>query len=198
MRARTLHRIIGVILLIPMVCWALTGLVFFIKPGYVEAYEILTPKLYPLNNNALLKSQPGWLEVRQMRTTLGDHLLVRTESGWINLNPNDNQRPSTPTADEIRKLMQDAFTVNPKRYGQIASVNGNTVTTSTGVVVTIDWNTMSLQQTGSDTKWIDSLYRIHYLQWTGIKSVDHVVGLIGITLILFLTGFGAYLALKRN
>ena len=65
---------------------------------------------------------------------------------------------------------------------------------STGVVVAIDWNRMSLQQTGTDTKWIDRLYRIHYLQWTGVKSIDRILGFAGITLVLVLTGLGACLA----
>jgi len=159
MRTRTVHRVIGIILLIPFVGWAITGLVFFIKPGYTGAYEVLTPKFYPINNQVRIGEDPNWLEVRYLRTILGDHLLVRTDSGWMNLNPNDKRPRSAATDDETRRLVQDAFSMNPKRYGQIVSVNGNTVTTDTGVVVTIDWNRMSLQQTGEDTKWIDSLYR---------------------------------------
>ena len=198
MRTRTAHRVIGIILLIPFVGWAITGLVFFIKPGYTSAYEVLTPKLYPINNRMLINENPNWLEVRYLRTILGDHLLVRTDSGWVNLNPNDKRPLPAATDDETRRLVQDAFSMNPKRYGQIMSVNGNTVTTDTGVVVTIDWNRMSLQQTGKDTKWIDSLYRIHYLQWTGVRSIDRVVGLTGIALILILTALGASLAFRRN
>src|SRR5262245_45672100 len=171
MRARKLHRIIGIILLIPMVCWALTGLVFFFRPGYAGAYEVLTPKLYPINNQLQISEEKNWLEVRYLRTILGDHLLVRTESGWTSLNLNDKQPRSVPGEEETRKLVQDAFTVNPERYGQIVSVHGDTVNTSTGIVVTVDWNRMSLQQTGRDTNHIDSLYRIHYLQWTGVKSI---------------------------
>ena len=197
MRARTLHRVIGIVLLIPFVCWAVTGFIFFIKPGYTAAYEVLTPKLYPISNQLLISEDPKWLEVRYLRTILGDHLLVRTESGWMNLNPNDKRPRSAATDDETRKLVQDAFSINPQRYGRIVSVNGNTVTTDTGVIVTVDWNRMSLQQTGNDTKWIDSLYRIHYLQWTGIKSIDRVIGLTGITLVLVLTGLGACLAFRR-
>ena len=198
MRTRTVHRVIGIILLIPFVGWAITGLVFFIKPGYTGAYEVLTPKFYPINNQVLIGEDPNWLEVRYLRTILGDHLLVRTDSGWMNLNPNDKRPRSAATDDETRRLVQDAFSMNPKRYGQIVSVNGNTVTTDTGVVVTIDWNRMSLQQTGKDTKWIDSLYRIHYLQWTGVRSIDRVVGVTGIALVLILTGLGASLAFRRN
>jgi uncharacterized iron-regulated membrane protein len=198
MRTRTVHRVIGIILLIPFVGWAITGLVFFIKPGYTGAYEVLTPKFYPINKQLLIGDDPNWLEVRYLRTILGDHLLVRTDSGWMNLNPDDKRPRAAATDDETRRLVQDAFSMNPKRYGQIVSVSGNTVTTDTGVVVTIDWNRMSLQQTGSDTKWIDSLYRIHYLQWTGVRSIDRVVGLTGITLVLILTGLGARLAFRRN
>jgi uncharacterized iron-regulated membrane protein len=198
MRTRTVHRVIGIILLIPFVGWAITGLVFFIKPGYTGAYEVLTPKFYPIKNELLISDDPNWLEVRYLRTILGDHLLVRTDSGWMNLNPDDKRPRAAATDDETRRLVQDAFSMDPKRYGQIVLVNGNTVTTDTGVVVTIDWNRMSLQQTGKDTKWIDRLYRIHYLQWTGIRGIDRVVGLTGITLVLILTGLGASLAFRRN
>jgi len=196
MRTRTIHRVIGIILLLPFVGWATTGLVFFIKPGYTGAYEVLTPKLYPIKNQLLISEDPNWLEVRYLRTILGDHLLVRTESGWMNLNP-DDKRARLATGDETRRLVQDALSVNPNRYGQIVAVNGDTITTDTGVVVTIDWNRMTLQQTGTDTKWIDLLYRIHYLQWTGVKSIDRIVGFTGITLVLVLTGLGASLAFRR-
>ena len=196
MRTRTIHRVIGIILLLPFVGWATTGLVFFIKPGYTGAYEVLAPKLYPIKNQLLISEDPNWLEVRYLRTILGDHLLVRTESGWMNLNP-DDKRARLATGDETRRLVQDALSVNPKRYGQIVAVNGDTMTTDTGVVVTIDWNRMTLQQTGTDTKWIDLLYRIHYLQWTGVKSIDRIVGFTGITLVLVLTGLGASLAFRR-
>ena len=196
MRTRTLHRVIGIILLLPFVGWATTGLVFFIKPGYTGAYEVLAPKLYPIKNQLLISGDPNWLEVRYLRTILGDHLLVRTESGWMNLNP-DDKRARLATSDETRRLVQDALSVNPNRYGQIVPVNGDTITTDTGVVVTIDWNRMTLQQTGTDTKWIDLLYRIHYLQWTGVKSIDRIVGFTGITLVLVLTGLGARLAFRR-
>src|SRR5262249_56194442 len=95
---------------------------------------------------------------------------------------------------EIRRLIDDAFSVNPARYGSVVTIAGETATTSTGVQVTLDWNSMSLQQRGSDTNWIDRLYKIHYLQWTGIKSLDRVLGLIGIVLIITLSTLGAWIA----
>ena len=195
---RRLHRVIGIVLLLPFFAWAITGLVFFIKPGYAGAYEMLSPKTYPVSTQLPISIEPGWQEVRYVRTILGDHLLVRTKSGWVHLDPKDNQPRASPTDGELRNLLKEAFQTNVTRYGEVATVNGATVTTNTGIVVTLDWNRLSLQQKGKDTDRIDLLYKIHYLQWTGVKSVDRVVGLVGISLVLVLSFLGAWLAFKKG
>ena len=182
----------------PFFGWALTALVFFIKPGYEGAYEMLALKTYPMAAGLPITSEPEWLELRYLRTILGDHLLVRTKSGWIQLDPTTKRQRSLPSEEDLRKLLKDAFTVNPQRYGDISLINGTTVTTNTGVEVSVDWNRMSLQQKGRDTDRIDRLYRIHYLQWTGVKSVDRVVGIVGIALVLVLTSLGGWLVFKRG
>ena len=198
MKARTLHRVIGIILLLPFFAWALTGLVFFIKPGYEGAYEALSPKTYPLERAVTVNPDPSWLEFRYIRTALGEHLLVRTERGWSHLNPADVQPRGKPSEDEIRVLLSDAFSANPVRYGHVSKVSGDTASTDTGVEVTVDWNRLSLQQRGRDTDRIDLLYKVHYLQWTGVTIIDRVVGIAGIVLLLALTVLGAWLAFKRH
>lgn len=198
MRARTLHRVIGLVLLLPFFGWALTGLVFFVKPGYEGAYEALTPKTYPLERSVTINPAPGWLEFRYVRTALGDHLLVRTDAGWTHLNPADMRTREKPSEDEIRTLLNDAFTANPGRYGKVARVLGDTASTDTGVEVTVDWKRLSLQQRGRDTDRIDLLYKVHYLQWTGAPVVDRIVGITGIVLLLTLTILGVRLAFKRG
>jgi len=105
---------------------------------------------------------------------------------------------SEPTQSEIEMLLKDAFTANAQRYGDISSISGHTATTSTGVEINLDWDRLSFQQRGKDTDLIDQLYKIHYLQWTGIKSVDKALGLLGLTLVLVLTGLGAWLAIRRG
>jgi hypothetical protein len=92
-------------------------------------------------------------------------------------------------------LIADAFTANPARYGRILSLDGSVATTDTGAVITFDWNRLSLQQRGRDTDRIDLLYKVHYLQWTGQKTIDKVLGLAGLTLLIALTALGARLAL---
>jgi hypothetical protein len=52
---------------------------------------------------------------------------------------------------------------------------------------------MSFQQRGPDTDRIDALYRIHYLQWTGVPAIDKVLGLAGIILVLALSALGVRL-----
>jgi uncharacterized iron-regulated membrane protein len=198
MQLRKAHRIIGIVLLIPFFAWALTGLVFFIKPGYASAYEMLAPKTYAFGDQTPVTADPDWQELRYIKTILGNHLLVRTTAGWTNLDPVTLQPRPAPTEDEVRTLLKDAFSSNPQRYGEVVSVNGYTATTNTGVEVTLDWKRMSMQQKGKDTDRIDLLYRIHYLQWTGQESVDRIVGLIGIALVLILTTLGALLAIKRG
>src|SRR5258706_6442907 len=84
---RRTHRILGLILLLPICAWALTGFVFFVKPGYDAAYGGLRLREYPLAGNPLPPPGAGWLELRAVRTLLGGHLLVRGETGWSHLDP---------------------------------------------------------------------------------------------------------------
>lgn len=180
-------------MLLPFFGWALTGLVFFFKPGYDEAYELLQPKTYPMNGQLTLSPAPSWLEFRYCRTILGNHLIVRTAQGWQHLDPLTLTLKQKPTTDEIKTLLTDAFSTNPNRYGQISELTNEVATTNTQVRVTWDWNRLSLQQRGRDTERIDWLYKIHYLQWTGVKAIDKVVGMIGIGLIVVLSLLGLWL-----
>ena len=198
MKARRLHRVIGMMMLLPMLGWAATGLVFFLKPGYSAAYEMLALRTYPLEGNVTITPQPAWLEVRASRTILGRHLLVRTTSGWQHLNPDTMTERAAPTPDEVKALLTDAFTAHPQRYGTITAVTGNVVTTSTHVQVTLDWKRLSLQQRGRDTDWIDRLYKIHYLQWTGVQAVDKVLGIVGLVLLVGLSGLGLWLQVNAS
>ena len=194
MKLNRVHRLLGVILLCPMLAWAVTGLIFFVKPGYSGAYEMLSLKTYPLAAAASVIPQPSWLEYRYFRTALGEHLMARTPAGWQHLDPHTLQTKPAPTDAEVGKLVADALSANPQRYGQIVSVGDNTVRTSTGVEVRLDWQQMGLQQRGRDTDLIDGLYRVHYLQWTGVPAIDRVLGVAGLALLMGLTILGAKLA----
>lgn len=197
MKTRKLHRIIGLVMLLPLFGWAVTGFVFFVKPGYEGAYELLQPKTYPLDSEQIsLTPNPSWLEFRCFKTILGNHLLVRTAQGWQNLDPASLAARAKPSDDDIKTLLQDAFSANPERYGQVSTIEGATAITTTNVKVTLNWNRLSLQQTGKDTDRIDLLYKIHYLQWTGMKWLDKILGMLGLALIVALSILGLILLRK--
>ncbi|HKS40772.1 MAG TPA: hypothetical protein VJX74_09140 [Blastocatellia bacterium] len=198
MKARALHRILGLVMLLPLIGWAITGSIFFLKPGYAGAYDTPQVKTYPLETNIALEPAPSWLEFRYVKTILGEHLLARTEQGWRHLDPRSLQPRQAPTADEVRALITDALATNPSRYGHIASIEGNTATTDTDVRVTIDWNRLALAQRGTDTDWIDFFYKIHYLQWTGVATVDKALGALGIAFVLILSALGARLFFSKG
>src|ERR1044071_732935 len=198
MKARALHRIIGLVMLLPLIGWAITGSIFFLKPGYAGAYDTPQVKTYPLETNVALEPDPSWLEFRYMKTILGEHLLARTGQGWQHLDPHSLQPKPAPTPDEIRALLADALATNPSRYGHIASIEGDTAITDTDVRVTIDWNRLALAQRGADTDRIDFFYKIHYLQWTGVATVDKALGALGIALVLILSVLGARLFFSKG
>ncbi|MFN0111494.1 MAG: PepSY domain-containing protein [Blastocatellia bacterium] len=197
MNVRKLHRFIGLVMLLPFFGWAITGFIFFVKPGYDGAYELLQPKTYAMDEgNVVLKADPSWLEFRCFKTILGNHLIVRTAQGWQHLDPATLSAKPKPIEDEIKRLLLDAFSANPERYGQVSAIEGVTVTTTTNVRVALNWNRLSLQQTGKDTDRIDWLYKIHYLQWTGVKWLDKILGMLGLALIVTLSILGLILQRK--
>lgn len=198
MTTRGVHRVLGLVMLLPLAGWAVTGAIFFIKPGYAGAYEPLSVKTYRLDTSLAVDGNALWREARFVKTILGEHLLVRTTNGWRHLNPRSLDERPVPAERELRELIADAFSANPARYGQIVSMAGNVATTNTGVRVTLDWNRLSLSQRGPDTDRIDALYKIHYLQWTGIAAVDKVLGAVGLALILVLSGLGARLFFRAR
>ncbi len=198
MTPRTVHRALGITMLLPLLAWAVTGAIFFIKPGYGGAYESLAVRTYPLTAPVSVPPAADWREVRYLKTVLGDHLIARTESGWKQLDPVTLQERPAPTDAEIRTLVTDAFTVNPERYGQITTIEGSVITTDTGVRATFDWNRLSLSQRGRDTDRIDAIYRVHYLQWTGVVWLDKILGGLGLVLVVALSAFGVRLLFRRS
>lgn len=200
--ARRAHRLLGLFLLLPICGWAVTGFVFFIKPGYEAAYGSLRVREYPIEGASFPPARPGWLEVRALRTILGIHLLVREQTGWTHLDPATVRPRGLPGEDALRRLVLDAITPGDTRYGEIAAVTRQegespsaVVTTTTGVEIELDWTTLGLNQSGRDTRRIDALYRIHYLQWTGVGLLDRVLGVVGLASLLGLAVLGPRLAL---
>lgn len=188
-RTRRIHRWVGLALVLPCGVWAVTGLLFHWKPGWAEAYGSLAIKTYPLESR-IVEPTGDWHETRRLRSALGEHLLVRTGDGWRQWDPDRDAPRTGPSAAEIRALLDDALAEHPDRYGAIETLDGRTATTSTGVEVSLDWETMRLSQRGRDTRRIDRIYKLHYLQWTGTALGDRVLPIVGLAGLAALTALG--------
>ena len=190
MNVKRVHKVIGIVLAIPLVAWSLTGIVFLVKPGYDGAYQLLSVKTYPLEHAFKIGPSRDWHEARLLRTVLGYHLLAGEKGNSIHLDPVNMQQKVVPSDADIKRLVEDAIGENSERYGELINVSGNKVKTSTGVEITLDWRNLSLAQSGSDTVLINNLYKVHYLQWLGRPFLDTIFGVLGITLLLSLTALG--------
>ncbi|MDO6693800.1 hypothetical protein Q4574_10915 [Aliiglaciecola sp. 3_MG-2023] len=190
MKSRKVHRIIGLMLILPMIGWVITGFIFFTKPGYQGAFDQLAIKTYPLQQSFVIEPASNWLEAKVVRTILGHHLLVKTRDGFAHLDPISYQPKEVADNAGLQLLINDTFSHDSKRYGVVSSIEGHKALTNTGVEVTVNWTNLTLRQSGQDTKLIDLLYKIHYLQWTWSEGFNQIFGFLGLVLLILLTLFG--------
>jgi hypothetical protein len=61
MKSKRIHRIIGLLLVLPVIGWTITGVIFFIKPGYQAAYDQLVVKTYPLEKSFVIPESKEWI-----------------------------------------------------------------------------------------------------------------------------------------
>ena len=194
---RKFHKIIGLIMVLPFIAWTITGIFFFVKPGYKEAYQALEVKTYSLQTAISVQPRSDWLAFEWRRSILGDHLLVKTDAGWQQLDPITLDNRDLPTQKEVELLVNDAMTTDKSRYGKIISIKDNQIMTENDVAINLNWQRLSLSQKGRDTDFINQMYKIHYLQWTGVDSIDRIMGVVGLAMVLMLALIGVKLAFAR-
>ena len=194
---RKQHRLLGGILLLPFIAWSLTGVFFLVRPAYEQAYSVLSPKTYSAGQ-INISAQPEWQEMRLLKTVLGLHLLVKQEGGWQQLDPDSLEVRATPVEADLVSFVEDAISQDTLRYGELLPGESDPFRTSTGVTIAVNWDSLSLYQQGLDTRWIDRIYRIHYLQWTGIAFLDTILGVAGLLLLLLITATGSAMLLRRE
>ena len=197
MITRKQHRLLGGILLLPFIAWSLTGVFFLVRPAYEQAYSVLSPKTYSADQ-INISAQPEWQEMRLLKTVLGLHLLVKQEGGWQQLDPDSLEVRATPVESDVVSFVEDAISQDTLRYGELLPGESDPFRTSTGVTIAVNWDSLSLYQRGADTRWIDRIYRIHYLQWTGIAFLDTILGVAGLLLLLLITATGSAMLLRRE
>lgn len=198
MNSRKIHKIIGLILVLPMFGWTITGIIFFTKPGYQGAYEQLSVKTYPIESPLTIEPNNNWQEVKLLKTNLGHHLLVKIDGKNHHLNALTLEPFEQPSDDKIKRLIDDATAKNSARYGEVTSIDGNKIHTSTGIDIQLNWPTLRLSQKGKDTKLINLFYQIHYLQWSPSDGFNRFLGIFGLLLLMSLTFLGVRIFLRKR
>ncbi len=173
-----IHAWCAIVLVIALVVWSVTGLLFHLKPGWDRAYDMLS-------------IERG--ETREeLDTAIGP--LVR-KGGVLDRGP--------LTEDEARTLAVDAVSrsAHARAYGAAVATTVTDATVrvrfSGGAVVSVDRAGGYVSQRGADTDRIDWLYRMHYLQWTGHRSLDRLIAVLGLVLIWVVMVPGVVLFVRR-
>jgi hypothetical protein len=125
------------------------------------------------------------------------HLLARTPAGWRQLDPITPEPRPPPTEAELRRLVEPALerAADPTRFGHMERVDvaARQVVTDTRVRVDVDWERLALRQSGPDTDRIELLYKVHYVQWTGLPALDRLLGALALLALVLVTLLGVRL-----
>lgn len=199
-----LHRVAALALVAPLVVWSITGLLFHLKPGWKRAYDMVSiekPIDQPLTttNVVAVQSLPPFKRLELFGTALGP--MYRLDRSVL-IDATTGKSRSPLSNEDARTLAQDAVARSAQRagYGTFVDAKADESTVHVrfaNAVVDVDRASGSLSQRGADTERIDWLYRIHYLKWTGVASVDRVLAIVGLGLIWFAMFAGIVLYVRR-
>ena len=133
-------------------------------------------------------------------SVLGCHQLQKLQGAWQHLQANGE--PWLPIEAEVRRLLSSVTAHNPERYGQIISLSHVrdrwVATTSTEVEITLNWADLSLRQQGRDSRLINTLYKIHYLQPFGVKWLNQAFASLILVLLTLSVLLGVRLLFKKR
>ncbi len=214
--ARALHRLAAGGLVVPLVLWIGTGLLFHVKPGWDEAYEPLSapppgppPWERVVFSPAAVKAR-GLLDAGPVQLAAHPAGLVAwfgRREGRAAAVDGTSGEPIPPASEGVARayaLAAISASRHAASYGTIVSaqpdVHRSALTgtegpaflflTSGGKRVLVDRVTGEVSQSGALNDRIDLLYRIHYLQWTPWKPVNVALVLGASLLALLLAASG--------
>jgi uncharacterized iron-regulated membrane protein len=217
--ARTLHRLIGITMTIPLLVWIVTGILFQVKYRYSEAYEpigLKTPSVWSeahVSPSELVNS--GKMDAGAKLELFTHPSKVPAYAGVhsgmpVAVNAGTGEYIPEATEEEMKHWADDAVELshNAARYGAIIKrSDGKRLSALTGVqdpamvfeysegkTVTVDRITGEMSQTGKINDWIDWTYQLHYLQWTPWRAINIALMIIAVPLTFALALSGLWLA----
>ena len=199
MALRNWHKWLGWVLAAQLLLWAGTGAIFIFKPGYGPAYERLEVSFLPVSQHDIQRvaviAKPEWQGVRILKSAAGEHLLVNTPEGPKHLD--FSGVPRSPSVGAVKSLFSESIAANVGRYGQLNHLTGLTAVTSTGVNLTLDWQQLTLRQQGRDSRLINWLYKLHYLQFTENTLINKTMASLALSILVVLSLLGLVLGARQ-
>ncbi len=206
---RRLHRLLGLLLLLPLVAWTVTGLAFHLKPGWAGAYEQL--RAYddgPLDPAGLIAPADlpiagGSTAWELGSTAVGPVYRMSREAGPVLVHATTGRILSPLDRASVEAIARRASSraAASERYGDVEDVllteREGVVRFAGGAVVRVGRYDLSVAQRGADTAWIDRMYELHYLRWTGIEAIDRVLAPIAVVAV-WLLAFTGVRKLRRR
>lgn len=201
------HRWLAIVLVVLLAVWSVTGLLFHLKPGWSRAYDTLSAErggaLHPGTLAAPSVVGDGVTSFELIDTALGPLYRVTSAAGPALFDAQTGARRSPLTLEDAKTLALDAVgrSAHAAAYGTIETADRRgeaaVIAFSGGATVEVSLADARMSQRGADTDRIDWLYRIHYLQWTGNRSVDKVLAMGGLALIWTVVIPGLVLFVRR-
>ncbi len=201
------HRWLAIVLVVLLAVWSVTGLLFHLKPGWSRAYDMLSAErggpLHPGKLVALATIGDEVTGLELIDTALGPLYRVTTPAGGSLVDASTGLRRSPLSEADARTLALDAVARSRHQaaYGELATITAHgevwSLRFTGGQTIELGTTDARISQRGSDTERIDWLYRIHYLQWTGNKTIDRAFAMFGLALIWAVIVPGLVLFVRR-
>lgn len=201
------HRWLAIVLVVLLVVWSVTGLLFHLKPGWARAYDMLAAErggpMQPSKLVALSSVGDDIIGLEVIDTALGPLFRVATSQGSSLIDATTGAKKSPLSLADARTLVADAITrsSHASAYGAFESADLRdaevVLAYSGGQTIEVRRDDARISQRGGDTDRIDWLYRIHYLQWTGNKTFDRAFAIGGLALIWAVVLPGLVLFVRR-
>ncbi len=207
----SVHRTLAIALVVLLVVWSITGLLFHLKPGWDRAYDQLAvERPGPLKLAAIVPAPAVEValagaaieRITLFDTQLGPLYRVSTATGTELVDATTGRKRSPLSVPEAEALIADAVARSPHRAAYGAPHKTHADDRSVKIefadsMVTIGRSDARISQTAESTRRIDWLYRIHYLQWTGNKTIDRAFAMLGLALIWAVMIPGIMLFVRR-
>ncbi|HTF88095.1 MAG TPA: hypothetical protein VK843_06765 [Planctomycetota bacterium] len=220
---RRFHRALGMVLVLPLVLWVLTGLLFHVKLRYGEAYEALAVPRAAQPDWSLARISPASVlssGLAEAPLVLGVHpsgslvYFGKLAGQPVAVDASTGEAIAPASTETARAWVAAALSASPhlQRYGSELSAETSTSRSArTGTddpvlvlhysgakTVRVDRITGEIAQTGALNDFIDASYRVHYLQWTPWKWANIALEILSIPLVLILAATGLRMALARR